>query len=151
MISWARSFRLVVHQAGDNSVMENTIGRKIAQRLRALNQTQVWLAAQVDVSNNAVTKWIKSGQISIDKAMKVATTLEITLDELLGGEDGARTRPPENAPGPRLVPDTRLHLTYVDDDELQLLTRLRETPDDLRAMALMNLYRFLASGGNVRK
>ena len=138
-------------KVSDNSAMENPIGRKIAQRLRALNQTQIWLAEQVGVSNNAVTKWIKSGQISIDKAMKVAMALKITLDDLLECEDGSRPRPPKNGPGPSLVPDIKRHLIYVDDNELQLLTRLRESPGDLRAMTLMNLYRFLAADGDMNK
>lgn len=138
-----------LRQTSENSVMENTIARKIAQRLRALNQTQVWLAAQVDVSNNAVTKWVKSGQISADKAIKVATALEITLDELLGSEDGARL--PENASKPGPAPAMKLHLTYVNEEEMQLLTHLREVPDDLRAMAMLVPYHLLADGGDMRR
>jgi transcriptional regulator with XRE-family HTH domain len=126
----------------DNSIMENPIGRKIAQRLRALNQTQGWLAEQAGVSNNAVTKWLKTGQISIDKAMKVALALEITLDELLD-KDISIPQPARDATAP---PEAKLHLVYVDDDELEMLTRLRGAPDDLRAMAKLVLDRFLAGG-----
>jgi transcriptional regulator with XRE-family HTH domain len=130
---------------GEHDSMENQIGRKIAQRLRALGKTQVWLAEQVDVSNNAVTKWIKTGQISIDKAVKVAPALEITLDELLDNEDASITQPPRDAAATQ-PSEARLQLIYVDGDELEMLTRLREAPDNLRTMAKMILNRFLAGG-----
>ena len=122
--------------------MENFIGRKIARRLRALNQTQVWLAAQVDVSNNAVTKWIKSGQISVDKAMKVATALEITLDELVDDtlilpsekEDQhaevqpARQQEEQPVSSPAKVSNDLL-LAHVTVEEMRLVTFCRTYPE----------------------
>jgi plasmid maintenance system antidote protein VapI len=64
----------------------NEIGRLIKSRLAELRQTQDWLAEKVGVSNNAVTKWVKSGKISRDNAIKVARALQISVDVLLGFE-----------------------------------------------------------------
>lgn len=45
----------------------------------------------------------------------------------------------------------KLHLTYVNEEEMQLLTHLREVPDDLRAMAMLVPYHLLADGGDMRR
>jgi len=67
--------------------MENDIGKFIKSRLKELKKTQGWLAEKVDVSNVAVTKWIKSGQISRENVMAVANALHVPADMLLGGKD----------------------------------------------------------------
>jgi len=119
--------------------MKNILGKKIQERLKALNQKQVWLAEQVGVSRMSVSDWIRTGKISVDKAVNVASALEITLDELLSNNDASILQPAEE----------KVHLVYVDDDELQVLTRLREAPDNLRIMGQMILDRFLAGGREV--
>jgi transcriptional regulator with XRE-family HTH domain len=119
--------------------MEKIIGKTIQARLKALNQKQVWLAEQAGVSRMAVSDWIRTGKISVDKAVKVASALRITLDELLNNNDALIP----------LLAEEKRHLVYVDDNELEMLTRLREAPDNLRMMGQMILDRFLAAGQKV--
>jgi transcriptional regulator with XRE-family HTH domain len=65
--------------------MENLLGKLIKARLKELKKTQGWLAEQVGVSNVAVTKWIKSGNLSRENLSKVADALKLSVDMLLGG------------------------------------------------------------------
>lgn len=66
--------------------MENQLGKNIKMRLSELKKTQGWLAEKIDVSNVAVTKWIKTGKVSRENAAKVADALQTTIDKLLGNE-----------------------------------------------------------------
>lgn len=70
--------------------MENAIGQIILARLKELEKTQAWLAEKAGVSNTAVTKWLKSGKISRNSAIKVAIALNISADLLLGIDDRSK-------------------------------------------------------------
>lgn len=59
------------------------IGRTIKARLKALGKTQAWLAEQVGVSENAVSKWIKTGEISRANIQPTADALQISSAQLL--------------------------------------------------------------------
>lgn len=59
------------------------LGRVILDRLDEIDKNQTWLAMQCDVSPNAVSKWIKTGQISTERAIKASTALGLSLDKLL--------------------------------------------------------------------
>ena len=59
------------------------LGKTITVRLRALKKTQAWLAEQVGVSENAVSKWIKTGEIKLDNAITVAEVLQIGIAQLV--------------------------------------------------------------------
>lgn len=59
------------------------LGRTIKSRLKALGKTQAWLAEQVGVSENAVSKWIKTGKISRENLKRTADALEISVAQLL--------------------------------------------------------------------
>jgi transcriptional regulator with XRE-family HTH domain len=59
------------------------IGKTIKTRLKALGHTQAWLAEQVGVSENAVSKWIKTGEISRDNIKPAADALKISVAHLL--------------------------------------------------------------------
>ncbi len=67
--------------------MDTNLGKIIKDRLDELRQTQSWLAEQVGVSNNAVTKWIATGKVSRVNAVKIAQVLKISTDVLLGAAD----------------------------------------------------------------
>jgi len=71
----------------DIQPMNTKLGLNIKNRLEDLDKTQMWLAEKVGVSNNAVTKWIATGKISRDSAVKAASALGLSIDQLLG--DGA--------------------------------------------------------------
>ncbi len=62
----------------------SNLGITIKQRLSELGETQGWLAEKVGVSDNAVSKWIKTGKISRENAIVVADALRIRVDVLLG-------------------------------------------------------------------
>lgn len=66
--------------------MENEVGKLIKARLKVLKRTQGWLAEKCEVSNVAVTKWIKFGTISRENAIKAADILLISIDKLLGND-----------------------------------------------------------------
>lgn len=59
------------------------IGKTIKARLSALEKTQAWLAEQVGVSENAVSKWIKTGEISRENMKPAAEALQISVAQLL--------------------------------------------------------------------
>lgn len=65
-------------------MVPSAIGKIIKAALERLAQPQSWLAEQVGVSNYAVTKWIQTGKVSRQNAIKIADVLGIPLDELLG-------------------------------------------------------------------
>jgi transcriptional regulator with XRE-family HTH domain len=59
------------------------IGKTIKSRLKTLGRTQAWLAERVGVSENAVSKWIKTGEISRSNIEPVTEALEISITQLL--------------------------------------------------------------------
>lgn len=59
------------------------LGKTIKARLKALGRTQAWLAEQVGVSENAVSKWIKNGEISRENSIECASVLGISVAQLL--------------------------------------------------------------------
>lgn len=59
------------------------LGKTIKARLKSLGRTQAWLAEQVGVSTNAVSKWIKTGEISRANIEPVTEALEISVAQLL--------------------------------------------------------------------
>jgi transcriptional regulator with XRE-family HTH domain len=59
------------------------LGKTIKARLKALGETQAWLAEEVGVSENAVSKWIKSGEISRENIKPAADALQISVAQLL--------------------------------------------------------------------
>jgi hypothetical protein len=120
--------------------MENQIGKNIEWGLRTIRQTQAWLAKQLGVSEKVVARWISNGQISVDHAAKVAALLKIPLEELLGIEDASRPNQVAH------LLSLKRHVICVDDNELHTILSLRRAPDDVRALAVLNLHRALKAG-----
>lgn len=58
-------------------------GKLIKAALARLGRTQRWLADQLDVSDNAVSKWLRTGQISRANAGAISVLLGIPADKLL--------------------------------------------------------------------
>lgn len=65
--------------------MVTTLGSAILDALERLQKTQFWLAEEVGVSPQAVTKWIQTGKINRENAVQVAHVLGISIDTLIGG------------------------------------------------------------------
>lgn len=61
----------------------NNIGPLIAQKLKARKKTYAWLADEIGVSINAVSKWVHTGQITLENAVLTAKKLQISSDELM--------------------------------------------------------------------
>jgi len=59
------------------------LGKTITSRLKSLDQTQAWLAEQVGVSENAVSKWILTGKISRKNSIKAAEVMGMSVTQLL--------------------------------------------------------------------
>lgn len=90
----------------------------IKSRLNELHRNQSWLAEQVGVSDNAVSKWMRTGKISRDSAIKVASALQMTVDAIFRAQDGDA----EGAP-------SGLMLTYVSPFEMEMITAYREADE----------------------
>lgn len=101
-------------------------GTVIAGRLDQLGKTQTWLANECGVSNNAVTKWIRTGHISRANALRVAEVLSLKIEELLSPDS-------ERSNMARLVAES----LSVDISELPTIL-IHVTPKEL---ALLNRYR----------
>lgn len=72
--------------------MNGTLGKRIAERRRAKGLKQDELAEMLGVSPQAVSKW--ENDVSCPDIMllpKLAAALDITVDELLCGEDDKRS------------------------------------------------------------
>lgn len=108
-------------------------GQVIADRLDHLNKTQTWLATECRVSNNAVTKWVKTGAMARRNAARVADVLGLSLYELWAAEWG---KPPEGAAKVvyRASADAGPALCWLYDHELVILTAYRSASPEGRAM-----------------
>jgi len=120
---------------------EKHAGHVIAEGLERLQRNQVWLARECGVSANAVTKWIRTGQISKDNAVKCAEVLHIPLNDLLtpvpNGEDSiGRTTP-------RLrsivfhkvrVNESPTVLMHLDASELEIINTYRKATAESRLL-----------------
>lgn len=61
----------------------SALGQVIDAALKRLGKNQSWLAEEVGVSDNAISKWKRTGQISRENAVAVADLLALDLDVLL--------------------------------------------------------------------
>lgn len=59
------------------------LGRIILGALKRLDRTQTWLAAEMDVTEQAISKWLRTGKISRENATKLAPILGVSTDHLL--------------------------------------------------------------------
>ena len=80
----------------ENQPMVNSVGQLIKDALSRMGKTQAWLAEKVGVSDNAVSKWIRSGQISRENIPMVARLLGLYPDELLPPIDWDKQQEPSD-------------------------------------------------------
>ncbi len=62
-----------------------SFAERLDTALRARNKTQTWLAEQLDISDQAITKWKRTEQISRDNAMAMCRVLDVNPLWLLEG------------------------------------------------------------------
>ena len=91
----------------ENQPMANTIGKLIKDVLSRKGKTQSWLAEQAGVSDNAVSKWVRTGQISRENIPKVASILDVYSDELLPESSLARSGNTRGTHNTEAGPDIR--------------------------------------------
>lgn len=99
--------------------MVSTLGTYIKARLSALKMKQYELAESMDVSNNAVSKWIKTGKISRENFFELVALLGSEgapyLDDVMESIDSKRLLPSSNT-------DSSLLLAYSKQtsDEIEI-------------------------------
>jgi transcriptional regulator with XRE-family HTH domain len=71
--------------SADHQQMVEHAGTRLKAALRSAGRTQAWLAEELGLSNNAVSKWIRTGEISRENAIRAADKLGISVGELLTG------------------------------------------------------------------
>jgi hypothetical protein len=82
----ARVRNVVQHPVAMIQPAESPLGQRIRQRLRSLGiANQGWLAGECGVSEQAVHKWIKSGEISRKNALALAKALRCSVEWLVDG------------------------------------------------------------------
>ena len=99
----------------------NTIGSRIAQKRKALGQTQETLASQLGISSQAVSKWendISAPDIGLLPAL--AKALNCTTDELLSGKtDEVRVIPEPQRKNPEELV-LRIKILSADGDKVRV-------------------------------
>lgn len=100
--------------------MATELGDYIKTRLKALKRTQGWLAEQADVSNNAVSKWIKTGKISRENFLLIIPLLGGSVPAL-GNNDPAIAPNTASAPAPPEYIPLAPSKTQRDRDTEELL------------------------------
>lgn len=115
--------------------MTSKLGKIIKTRLADLGQTQEWLAEQASVSKNAVSKWIKTGQISRENAIAAAKLLGITSDQLLLGESLVDVSSSNETTLERLNADEKrildLYRAATKDGKMMILGATLAAPKDV--------------------
>lgn len=64
--------------------LPSPIGYLIKRRLKDLGKNQSWLVAEAKVSDNAVSKWIKSGNMSRESIANISQILGIPVGLFIG-------------------------------------------------------------------
>lgn len=105
--------------------MNEIIGKKVADLLKRKELGQAWLAEQVGVSVNAVSKWTKTGEISRKNLPKVAEALGVSIDELVSA-----------TPPTKKEKHIGTKLERLDPEESALLEVYREFGPDEREILL---------------
>lgn len=110
------------------------LGIVVKERLSAIGKTQGWLAEMLGVSDNAVSKWIKTGKISRDNALAAAKALGISVEQLLNPAENLVTLSAEENQGLKHAPQPGLQ--WVSQEEYELLTLFRGTDERGRKKVL---------------
>ncbi len=79
----------------------NPLGTRLAERLKALHMTQKELASRAEVTEAAVSHYIKGDRFPRSTVLaKLATALGTTTDYLMGGPPQDRAEDPGSVPKP---------------------------------------------------
>jgi transcriptional regulator with XRE-family HTH domain len=118
--------------------MTEKVGKKIAAALTRLEKSQGWLAGEMGVSDNAVSKWVRSGKVAKTNIPKLAQLLGLSVDQLLS--DTAE-------PVAVVSPSEETKLERLDASEAQLVAYYREC-GDIQRRFLLSHAKMLAVGGS---
>lgn len=133
--------------------MTEKVGKIVRQRLRDLGKGQGWLAEELGVSINAVSKWCRTGHISRGNIPKVAEKLQLSVAELVGDVSTVTHIKPKGAVELGVMDNLavstveenreRTTLQRLDAQEAELLRFFRESSDEAQEI-LMSHARLLA-------
>ena len=70
-------------------IKTSDLGIRIRERLDHLDKSQDWLAGKCVVSQNAVSKWLRDGKITLTHAVSCARALECSVEYLATGDIGS--------------------------------------------------------------
>ena len=74
------------------------LGKRIKARMQAKKISSKAMADACGVTPSAVSSWYRTNRISKDALAKVATVLDVSLEELITGESVARPAAPAESP-----------------------------------------------------
>lgn len=110
--------------------MNEQVGKTIGDRLKTLEKNQAWLAEQVGVSINAVSKWTRTGKVSRQNLPAIAKALGISMEELLFGGDARLSQ---------AIEQQATRLERLDPMEARVIELFRECPQPVRDVVLSQL------------
>lgn len=116
----------IAQLSDDNLAMgATTLKDYIESRLSSLGKDQQWLAFELSVSNNAVSKWKKTGQITLDNFISLVNVLGVAgapfIEEMIPKLERTETE---------LISDFRL---LEDDDKASVLKIAAKLAADKKA------------------
>ena len=76
-----------MHLLAENQPMDHPLGIIITNALEKLGKPQSWLAEKIGVSDNAVSKWRKTGKIARHNVPKLSDAIGVSSAELLRAAD----------------------------------------------------------------
>jgi hypothetical protein len=109
----------------DNLAMGTNLKSYIENGLRAIGKDQTWLADKLELSDNAISKWKRTGQIKMDNFIAVVKLLGLDgapyIEEMIPKLERAETE---------LISDFRL---LEDDDKASVLRIAAKLAADRKA------------------
>ncbi len=135
-------------------MIEHHAGTRLAEWLRKRKKTKAALARHLDVSKQAVGKWILTGQIARERLTAIGDYLEITTDDLLGSAPATNVRPIASARSVKGSQSARLDLNIltaaIETLEQALIETRRVMAPAKKAELVATIYELFAnSNGKV--
>ena len=116
----------------EDLAMKPELGEYIKARKKVLKITQDWIAEQIGVSSNAVSKWVKTGKISRDHFFALVDLIGKEgapyLDGFIEGESRRVEEPKAISPAPESPPKSD---SYQIDTIMAMLKRA--SPEQLES------------------
>ena len=136
--------------------MSENVAKSVREGLRALGKGQAWLAEELGVSINAVSKWCRTGNISRANIPKVAEKLRLPLSDFYEISHAQSLHPPHQDTHDSIAPlatdeirrtskssKDESRIERVNADESELLQYFRGYSSDEARQLLLSHARLL--------